>query len=121
MTSHPSHPLDPPLLADLCVPAASTDGRRQSRSVVSAVLLVPWGRMHDAGVRVSPGLKSTYDGLAYARVVHTAPGLGCLLASAASLRMAPGPGTDYRRPSDQQNCRSRHSSANSRPTRLFQH
>ena len=30
---------------DLCVPAASTDGRRQSRSAVSgALLLVPWTR-----------------------------------------------------------------------------
>ena len=28
-------------LADLCVPAASTDGRRKSRSAVSGVLLVP--------------------------------------------------------------------------------
>ena len=31
-------------LADLCVIAAATDGRRQSRSAVSAVLLVPWTR-----------------------------------------------------------------------------
>jgi len=31
-------------LADLCVPAASTDGRRQSRSAVSGALLVPWTR-----------------------------------------------------------------------------
>jgi len=31
-------------LADLCVPAASTYGRRQSRSAVSGVLLVPWTR-----------------------------------------------------------------------------
>jgi len=28
----------------LCVPAASTDGRRQSRSAVSEALLVPWTR-----------------------------------------------------------------------------
>jgi len=32
------------------------------------------------------------------------------------LRMVPGPGTDYQRPSDHQNCRSLHSSASSRPT-----
>ena len=31
-------------LTDLCVPAASTDGRRQSRSAVSGALLVPWTR-----------------------------------------------------------------------------
>jgi len=31
-------------LADLCVSAASTDGRRQSRSAVSGALLVPWTR-----------------------------------------------------------------------------
>ena len=37
------------------------------------------------------------------------------------LRMAPGPGTDYQRPSDHQNCRSLYSSASSRPTCLFQH
>ena len=30
-----------------------------------------WGRMHDAGVRVSPGLKSTYDGLATTPVCMT--------------------------------------------------
>ena len=35
--------------------------------------------------------------------------------------MAPGPGTDYQRPSDHQNCRYLHSSASSRPTRLFEH
>jgi len=29
------------------------------------------GRMHDAGVRVSPGLKSTYDGLASTPVCMT--------------------------------------------------
>ena len=34
----------PRYLADLCVPAASTDGRRQSRSAVSGALLVPWTR-----------------------------------------------------------------------------
>jgi len=33
------------------------------------------------------------------------PGLGRLLASATLLRMASGPGTDYQRPSDHQNCR----------------
>ena len=45
------------------------------------------------------------------------PGLGRLLASAALLRMTPaGPGTDYQRPSDHQNCRSLYSSASSRPT-----
>jgi len=49
------------------------------------------------------------------------PGLGRLLASAALLRLAPGPGTDYQRPSDHQNCRSLHSCASSRPTRLFEH
>ena len=49
------------------------------------------------------------------------PGLGRLLASAVLLRMTPGPGTDYQRPSDHQNCRSLHSSASSRPTRLLQH
>jgi len=32
------HDAAPRHLADLCVPAASTDGRRQSRSAVSAVL-----------------------------------------------------------------------------------
>ena len=31
-------------------------------------------------------------------------GLGRLLASAVWLRVAPGPGTDYQRPSDHQNC-----------------
>jgi len=31
-------------------------------------------------------------------------------------RFAPGSGTDYQRPSDQQNCRSLHSRARSRPT-----
>jgi len=30
----------PSYLADLCVPAASTDGRRQSRSAVSGALLL---------------------------------------------------------------------------------
>ena len=35
----------PRYLADLCVLAASTDGRRQSRAAVSSVLLVPWTRM----------------------------------------------------------------------------
>ena len=45
------------------------------------------------------------------------PGLGRLLACAVLLRMTPGPGTDYKRPSDHQNCRSLHSSASSRPTR----
>ena len=49
------------------------------------------------------------------------PGLGRLLASAALPRSAPGPGADYQRPSDHQNCRSLHSSASSRPTRLFQY
>ena len=39
----PRTPLNPPL-ADFCVSAASTDGRRQSRSAVSADLLVPWTR-----------------------------------------------------------------------------
>jgi len=34
----------PRYLADLCVPAASTDGRRQSRPAVSGALLVPWTR-----------------------------------------------------------------------------
>ena len=34
-------------------------------------------------------------------------------------RMTPGPGTDYQRPYDHQNCRSRHSSTSSRPTRLY--
>ena len=82
------HDAAPRYLADLCVPAASTDGRRQSRSAVSS-----W----------------------------CSPGLGRLLASAALLRMAPGPGTDYQRHSDHQNGRSLHSSASSRPTRLFQH
>jgi len=38
------HDAAPRYLADLCVLAASTDGRRQSRSAVSAVLLVPWTR-----------------------------------------------------------------------------
>jgi len=39
------HDAAPRYLADLCVPAASTDGRRQSRSVVSGALLVqPWTR-----------------------------------------------------------------------------
>jgi len=33
-------------------------------------------------------------------------GFGRLQASAALLRMVPGPGTDYQRPSDHQNCRS---------------
>ena len=38
------HDSAPRYLADLCVPAASTDGRRQSRSAVCGVLLVPWTR-----------------------------------------------------------------------------
>ena len=38
------HDAAPRYLADLCVPAASTDGRRQSRSAVSGPLLVPWTR-----------------------------------------------------------------------------
>jgi len=38
------HGAAPRYLADLCVPAASMDGRRQSRSVVSGSLLVPWTR-----------------------------------------------------------------------------
>jgi len=38
------HDAAPSHLADLCVPAASTDGRRQSRSAVSGALLVPWTR-----------------------------------------------------------------------------
>ena len=46
------------------------------------------------------------------------PGLGRLQAL---LRTAPGPGTDYQRPSDHQNRRYLHSSASARPTRLFQH
>ena len=45
------------------------------------------------------------------------PGLGRLLASAALLCMAAGPGTDCQRPSDHQNCLSLHSSVISRPTR----
>ena len=49
------------------------------------------------------------------------PGLRRLLASAALLRMAAGPGTDYQRLCDHQNCRCLHSSASSRPTCLFQH
>ena len=49
------------------------------------------------------------------------PGLERLLASAALLRTAPGPGTDYQRPSDHQNRRYLHSSASARPTRLFEH
>jgi len=56
------HDAAPRYLADLCVPAASTDGRRLSRSAVSGPC---W-----------------------------CPGLGLLLASAALLRMAPGPGTE---------------------------
>ena len=36
------HDEAPRYLADLCVPAASTDGRRQSRSAVSGALLVTW-------------------------------------------------------------------------------
>ena len=39
------HNAAPRHLADLCVLAASTDGRRQSRSAVSSVHLVPWTRM----------------------------------------------------------------------------
>jgi len=42
-------------------------------------------------------------------------------ASATLLHLAPGPGTDYQRPSDHQNCHSFHSRASSRPTGLFQH
>ena len=38
------HDAAPRYLADLCVPTASTDGRRQSRSAVSGALLVPWTR-----------------------------------------------------------------------------
>jgi len=38
-------------LADLCVSAASTDGRRQSRSAVSGAFLVPW-------IRTSTGQRS---------------------------------------------------------------
>jgi len=38
------HDAAPRYLADLCVPAASTDGRRQSRSAVCGALLVPWTR-----------------------------------------------------------------------------
>jgi len=38
------HDAAPRYLADLCVPAASMDGRRQSRSAVSGALLVPWTR-----------------------------------------------------------------------------
>jgi len=38
------HAAAPRYLADLCVPTASTDGRRQSRSAVSGVLLVTWTR-----------------------------------------------------------------------------
>ena len=68
------HDAAPRYLSELCVPAASTDGRRQSRC---AVFGAPW-----------------------------CPGLGCLLASAALLPLAPGPGTDCQRPSDHQNCRS---------------
>ena len=78
------HDAAPRYLADLCVPAASTDGRRQSRC---AVFGAPW-----------------------------CPGLGRLLASAALLRLAPGPRTDCQRPSDHQNCRSYFSNASSRPT-----
>jgi len=51
--------------------------------------------------------------------VSWCPGLGRLLASAALLCAAPGPGTDFQRPFDHQNSRSLHSSASSRPTRLF--
>ena len=40
-------------------------------TVVRVRLLSSWGRMHDAGVRVSPGLKSTYDGLATTPVCMT--------------------------------------------------
>jgi len=39
------HDAAPRYVANLCVPAASTDGRRQSRSAVSGALLqVPWTR-----------------------------------------------------------------------------
>jgi len=37
------------------------------------LLLLYLGRMHDTGVRVSPGLKSTYDGLATCAPSHTRP------------------------------------------------
>jgi len=42
------HDAAPRYLANLCVPAASTDGRRQCRSAVSGVLLVPWTRTSTA-------------------------------------------------------------------------
>jgi len=44
-----------------------------------------------------------------------------LCAFGSHMPSAPGPGTDYQRSSDHQNCSSLHSSASSRPTCLFQH
>jgi len=38
------HHVAPRYLVDLCVPTAATAGRRQSRSVVSGALMVPWTR-----------------------------------------------------------------------------
>ena len=64
----------------------------------------------------SPPAQSRHVGLSILLLLSLCPGLGRLLASAALLRTAPGPGTDFQRPFDHQNCRSVHSSASSRPT-----
>ena len=50
---------------------AATNIWSDTQNADTVPLQRPWGRMHDAGVRVSPGLKSTYDGLATTPVCMT--------------------------------------------------
>jgi len=56
-------------LADLCVPAASTDGRRQSRSAVSGVLLVPSTRTSTGQRSFAAYLEPTTNGPPITRTV----------------------------------------------------
>jgi len=97
---------------------------RQRVLFKTAVLV--WKCLHDAAPRYLADLCVRLQTVVASLALQSprpswCPGLGRLLASAALLRMAPGPGTDYQQPSYSHNCRSLHSSASSRPTRLFQH
>ena len=60
-----------------------------------------------------PGIEAVN---AAARLVSVARRHDHITPILATLSMAPEPGTDYRQPSDCQNCRYLHSSASSRPT-----
>ena len=74
--------------------------------------MVVWTCLHDAALPVTwptsvcrRRLRTVVASLALQSPGSSwCAGLGRLLASAVWLRMAPGPGTDYQRPSDHQNC-----------------